>query len=209
MTQAPFIGISRHRIGMDGNGVTTLAAFHGCPLRCRYCLNPHSLENEERCQLLSPEELYQRLAIDNLYFIATGGGVCFGGGEPLLRVEFIKEFRQLCGRDWKLTVETSLNVPPQNVEKATTVIDDFIIDIKDTNPAIYHAYTGCDNAQVMDNLSRLIHHKGESHITVRIPLIPNYNTAADCDRSEAIVRQMGITQIDRFDYVVREKLENE
>ncbi len=203
MTKAPFIGISRHRIGIDGSGVTTLAAFHGCPLRCRYCLNPQSLENEERCQLLTPEELYQRLAIDNLYFIATGGGVCFGGGEPLLRVDFIKEFRQLCGRDWKLTIETSLNVPPQNVEEAATVIDDFIVDIKDTNPTIYRTYTGRDNAQVMDNLGRLIRHKSESHITVRIPLIPNHNTAADCDRSEQLIRQMGITKIDRFNYVVR------
>lgn len=203
MTKAPFIGISRHRIGIDGNGVTTLAAFHGCPLRCRYCLNPQSLENEERCQLLSPEELYQRLAIDNIYFIATGGGVCFGGGEPLLRVDFIKEFRQLCGRDWKLTAETSLNVPTQNVEEAATIIDDFIVDIKDTNPTIYQAYTGRDNAQALANLARLIERVDQSHIIVRIPLIPNHNTAADCDRSEAIVRQMGITQIDRFDYVVR------
>lgn len=203
MTKAPFIGISRHRIGIDGNGVTTLAAFHGCPLRCRYCLNPHSLENEERCQLLTPEELYQRLAIDNLYFIATGGGVCFGGGEPLLRVEFIKEFRQLCGRDWKLTAETSLNVPPQNVEEAATVIDDFIVDIKDTNPATYRAYTGRDNAQAMANLEHMVKCVGESHIVVRIPLIPNHNTAADCDRSEAIIRQIGITKIDRFNYVVR------
>lgn len=203
MTKAPFIGISRHRIGIDGNGVTTLAAFHGCPLRCRYCLNPHSLENEERCQLLSPEELYQRLAIDNLYFIATGGGVCFGGGEPLLRVEFIKEFRQLCGRDWKLTIETSLNVPAQHVEAIATVADDFIVDIKDTNPTIYRTYTGRDNAPAIANLEHLIKRVGESHIVVRIPLIPNHNTAADCDRSEAIVRQMGITQIDRFNYVVR------
>ena len=35
---APFIGIMRHRIGIDGDGVTTLAAFHGCPLHCHYCL---------------------------------------------------------------------------------------------------------------------------------------------------------------------------
>ena len=209
MAQAPFIGISRHRIGIDGSGVTTLAAFHGCPLRCHYCLNPQSLENEERCQLLTPEELYQRLAIDNIYFIATGGGVCFGGGEPLLRVEFIKEFRQLCGRDWKLTAETSLNVPPQNVEEAATIIDDFIVDIKDTNPTIYRTYTGRDNAQALANLEHLIERMGQSHIIVRIPLIPNHNTAADCGRSEQLIRQMGITKIDRFDYVVREKLENE
>lgn len=29
----PVIGISRHRIGIDGSGVTTLVAFHGCELR--------------------------------------------------------------------------------------------------------------------------------------------------------------------------------
>ena len=32
------IGISRHRLGTDGKGVTTLVALHGCPLRCKYCL---------------------------------------------------------------------------------------------------------------------------------------------------------------------------
>ena len=36
----PIIGISRHRLGVDGNGVTTLVAFHGCNLQCKYCLNP-------------------------------------------------------------------------------------------------------------------------------------------------------------------------
>ena len=34
------IGISRHRIGRDGVGVTTLVGGHGCPLDCEYCLNP-------------------------------------------------------------------------------------------------------------------------------------------------------------------------
>ena len=27
---AAFIGVARHRLGRDGKGVTTLAAFHGC-----------------------------------------------------------------------------------------------------------------------------------------------------------------------------------
>lgn len=203
MTKAPFIGISRHRIGIDGNGVTTLAAFHGCPLRCKYCLNPHSLEHEERCQQLTPEELYQRLAIDNLYFIATHGGVCFGGGEPLLRVGFIKEFRQLCGRDWAITVETSLNVPTPSVEEAAEVVDDFIVDIKDCNPDIYQAYTGRTNELPLANIKRLIAIKGEEHIIVRIPSIPNFNTPADCDSSEVRLREMGLSRFDRFDYIVR------
>lgn len=37
--ERPIFGISRHRMGIDGNGVTTLVAFMGCPLKCRYCLN--------------------------------------------------------------------------------------------------------------------------------------------------------------------------
>ncbi len=27
------IGVARHRLSTDGDGVTTLVAFHGCPLR--------------------------------------------------------------------------------------------------------------------------------------------------------------------------------
>ncbi|MDO4368569.1 MAG: hypothetical protein Q4C26_07745 [Bacteroidales bacterium] len=41
---------------------------------------------------MTPKELLGILMKDNLYFLATGGGVTFGGGEPLLRYEFITEF---------------------------------------------------------------------------------------------------------------------
>ena len=44
MKAVPLIGIARHRLTIDGEGVTTLVAFHGCPLRCKYCLNPTSLQ---------------------------------------------------------------------------------------------------------------------------------------------------------------------
>ena len=40
MKAVPLIGIARHRLTIDGEGVTTLVAFHGCPLRCKYCLSP-------------------------------------------------------------------------------------------------------------------------------------------------------------------------
>ena len=30
--KASILGVSRLRIGTDGNGITTLVAFHGCPL---------------------------------------------------------------------------------------------------------------------------------------------------------------------------------
>ena len=78
------IGLSRHRIGVDGAGVTTLVAFHGCPLRCKYCLNPKALSLNGVWKRYIPEELYNHVKQDDLYFCATGGGVTFGGGEPLI-----------------------------------------------------------------------------------------------------------------------------
>ena len=44
------IGIARHRLQTDGQGVSTLVAFHGCPLHCKYCLNPQSLDRGRFCQ---------------------------------------------------------------------------------------------------------------------------------------------------------------
>ena len=74
------IGIARHRMAVDGEGVTTLVAFHGCPLRCKYCLNPQSITNDTMCMERTVEELIDEVRIDQLYFLATGGGVTFGGG---------------------------------------------------------------------------------------------------------------------------------
>ena len=77
---AAFIGVARHRMGRDGKGVTTLAAFHSCSLHCKYCLNPACLDSKRAFPQYTPQQLYDKISIDNLYFLATGGGVCFGGG---------------------------------------------------------------------------------------------------------------------------------
>ena len=69
------IGVARHRLSTDGDGVTTLVAFHGCPLRCRYCLNPQSLGDGSRLREYSPQSLYDEVRIDELYFLATNGGI--------------------------------------------------------------------------------------------------------------------------------------
>ena len=198
--EAPFIGVNRHRIGVDGEGVTTLAAFHGCPLCCRYCLNPSCLDAEARVRRFTPESLYQELLIDDLYFVATGGGVCFGGGEPLLRPEFIRQFHTLCANRWKITLETSLNVPLKSLQTVTPLINDFIIDIKDANDEIYEAYTGKSNAQVWENLKWLSENYDREHVIIRLPLIPEFNTEEDVERSVKRLQMLEFGKFDRFTY---------
>lgn len=199
--ECPIIGINRHRIATDGEGVTTLVAFHGCTLRCQYCLNPQSIDPDMACRQISPEQLYEETRIDNLYFLATGGGVTFGGGEPALRHAFICRFKEVCDPGWKIFIETSLNVPQAHVEALLPIIDGYIVDIKDTHPTTYHAYTCGHWERVLDNL-RLLASKGlHDRVTLRLPLIPRFNTADDVDESEQLLRQMGFTHFDRFEYI--------
>ena len=200
MEAVPFIGIDRHRLGVDGVGVTTLAAFHGCPLRCKYCLNHRCLEGTDGLPFYTPQQLYERVGIDNLYFIATGGGVCFGGGEPLLRMDFITEFKELCGKSWNLTAETSLQVPREAVHQAALVVGDFIVDIKESNPKVYRDYTGGNCEIAWSNLEYLLSLVGTGHVIVRVPLIPEYNDEIATDRTVARLTDMGVTHIDRFTY---------
>ena len=203
MKTAPLIGISRHRLTTDGEGVTTLVAFHGCPLRCKYCLNPQSLHSEGIWKHYDCMQLYEEVRLDELYFLATHGGITFGGGEPCLQSDFIYEFRQLCGQEWQLSVESSLNVPQENIEKLLPVIDYYIIDkidIKDINNDIYQQYTGKENEKVLNNLHYLIEHGKNEQIIVRTPIIPVYNSESDVDNSIRLLKEMGITQFDRFTY---------
>ena len=151
----PLIGICRHRLTTDGTGVTTLVAFHGCPLRCRYCLNSQCLRPEGVWRQLEVGELLQEVMLDDLYFQATGGGICFGGGEPLLRSEAIAEFCRRCPAEWNIYVETSLNVPLASLQQVIPYVAHYYIDVKDLSPDVYCRYCQQDNAQVVDNLRPL------------------------------------------------------
>ncbi len=201
--RAKVIGVARHRLAPDGDGVMTLVAFHGCPLHCRYCLNPQSLGDGGRFKEYTPESLYREIRIDELYFIATNGGVTFGGGEPCLRPDFIRRFRELCGESWQINLETSLNVPADNIASLLPVVNTLIIDIKDMNSEIYRNYTGQDNSLVLSNLRLIADNGRQNDCIVRIPLIPEFNTDADRDASRATLEQLGFTRFDLFTYQIR------
>lgn len=200
MKTAALIGISRHRLTTDGEGVTTLVAFHGCPLRCKYCLNPQSFAQEGVWKQYDCEQLYEEVKIDELYFLATHGGVTFGGGEPALQSNFISEFRRLCGTGWKITIETSLNVPQEDIERLLPVVDRYIVDIKDMNNDRYETYTGKSNTRVIENLRWLVAQGKAEQIIVRVPHIPSYNTETDIENSIHQLKEVGLSDFDRFTY---------
>ena len=157
-------------------------------------------------RLVSPEEMYDLLKADDLYFRATGGGVTFGGGESLLHAAFISAFRRVCekrGGGWKIWAETSLAVDEKAVKTAAGCVDGFIVDIKTLDDKIYRAYTGGDMKTAYSNLLLLKELAGPERIRVRIPLIPGYNTPQDQKRTREKLASQGFECFDLFDYVIR------
>jgi pyruvate formate lyase activating enzyme len=83
------------------------------------------------------------------------------------------------------------------------VLDEFIVDIKDTDPMIYQSYTGRTNDSVLSNLARLIAVVGTDRITVRVPKIPHFNTDENRENSRRLLSEMGIVHFNFFDYIIR------
>ena len=200
---APLYGIDRLRFNIDGDGVRTLVCFRGCPLNCRYCLNSGSNTITNDCKMVSVDELMEELSVDSLYFQATNGGITFGGGEPLLYAEFINEFINEAKSNWNYWIETSLNVPYENIELIKDSIDRFVIDIKSIDNSIYRSYTDMDNYTVLNNLKRLIDDAGPDKIIVRVPYIEGYTSKSDQQESADYIKKLGIKKIDMFDYKVK------
>lgn len=202
--KAPIIGINRHRLTTDGDGVTTLVAFHGCPLHCKYCLNPQCLSPDGVLRTITPSELYSEVEIDDLYFMATGGGICFGGGEPLLHSKFIVEFAKIMNPEWNIVLETSLNVPLKQLEMVAPLVKEFVVDVKDMDEQTYKAYTTQGNALVTNNLKWLAENGYAAKTLIRLPLIPYYNTEAAQEESRKQIKNMGFHRFDKFEYIVKQ-----
>lgn len=206
---APIFAISRLRMATDGCGITTLVTFMGCPLQCKYCLNRKCHEPiyetdgktlRRGIMMLTPQELYDMVKIDNIYFQSTGGGICFGGGEPTLYEDFIIEFKKLCGDKWKITLETSLHCSYGTIRILSSVVDHWIVDIKSMNSFIYQEYTGVMSG-VLQHLHSIRELVPQDKVTIKIPRIPDYNDDENLDNDiEEIKQRFGFTKFSKTEY---------
>lgn len=201
---APVLGINRHRIGSDGEGVTTLVAFYGCPLDCKFCLNSEC--HNAASNMMSPHQLYDAVKKDDIYFRATGGGITFGGGEPLLYPRFINEFAKMCKGKWTINIETSLNIPLDNLRICVDDISCFIIDLKCFTDSKYILYTGISNHAVLKNIEWLTDKISSDRITVRVPTIPGFTDDNDTAQALRYLDVLGIKNIDQFTYILPDNI---
>lgn len=198
--------ISRLRTFSDGDGVSTLIGSRGCTLRCAYCINPGTWNTEDK-NPMSINELYETVKRDNIYFLATNGGIVFGGGEPLIHSKFIKEFiKKYQNTNWKFRLETCLNIPRKNIDDIIDYIDFYIIDIKDLDKKRYETYTNGNYDLFYSNLKYLLEKVGPDKIHVRVPKINQLHQSNEAKLNYEKLKSMGFKNIEIFSYVMPEDI---
>lgn len=155
-----------------------------------------------RYHVYSVKELLEKLLLDYCYYVGTGGGVTFGGGESLLYKDSILEFKEQAPKGMNVNVETSLNLKIE--DEVFEKLDEFIIDIKTLDPEIYEEYTGLHNNQVLCNLDRIEELGLQEKCLIRIPIIPEFTTREDAQHDAAILITKGFEKIEIFEYVIRD-----
>ena len=120
---------------LDGPGIRTVVFMQGCRLRCKYCHNPDTWRIEApTAQQCTSDDLMKIIVRGVPYFQASGGGVTFSGGEPLLQHEFVQEVFNRCQQKGIHTaVDTSLYVPEDVLREAIPFINLVLADIKQFN----------------------------------------------------------------------------
>ena len=193
-------GISRCKIGTDGHGVTDLVSLAGCPLSCKWCLNKSVLADSPVHEV-GVERILASVMREACYFVATGGGVAFGGGEPLLQWEGIREFAEI-KPDWmRTTIETALQGPKEAIDELIPSVDLWMVDIKTLNPKLYAEYAGGSAETALSNLRQLI--PVSDKVRVRIPVMPGLKEEREAQDEARRVREMGFSDVEVFEYVVR------
>ena len=125
----------------------------------------------------SVDELLIEIEKD-LPFYRHDGGVTLSGGEPLSQgPEMVSLLKELKRKNIGLSVETSLHVSWENVERCLGLVSTFLVDLKHTDHEKFKAYTQGDAGLIMKNIKKLAEQK--VNIIIRVPVIPDFNHSKD------------------------------
>ena len=121
----------------------------------------------------SPKELFDEIKKDKVFFLKSGGGVTFSGGEPLAQPDFLYEVAKLCHNSGiHVMLESCGYGEFEKFEKALEYVDAMYFDVKHIDPIKHKQITGYSNELILENLHKIAA-KG-IHVIVRTPVIPGY-----------------------------------
>jgi len=118
-------------------------------------------------------ELVEIVKRDLLLYDASGGGVTFSGGEPLLQHDFLAQALREC-KEWGIhtALDTSGYAAWEILAGLSRWVDLFLYDLKLVDDEEHRKYAGVSNELIKDNLRMLVEMGRGQDVVVRFPVIP-------------------------------------
>jgi pyruvate formate lyase activating enzyme len=186
---------------VDGPGIRFVTFFQGCRMKCLYCHNRDTW-NQEGGELYTVEEIISRLKPLKNFYKPSNGGFTATGGEPLLQSEFITELFKAVKKEGLTTcIDTAGNVEiTKSVEEAVNLADYVLFDIKATEAKKHFNLTNC-RMEVTRQFADLLR-KSNAEIWLRYVLLPGYtDSEQDLQRlTETVNSFKNATRIDILPY---------
>ncbi len=223
----PLVFDLTHGSWVDGPGLRSVVFLKGCPLRCAWChnpegqrLEPETLLSPEKClhcgrcaegcfsgarrpvgRWIAPDRLASLLSRNRVFFEATGGGVTFSGGEPLLFLDYVgAAARALARQGIAVAIETAgLFDLSRYREVLEDCVDLVLFDLKLLDDEAHRRWTGVGNATILRNLEALA--ADETRLVLRVPLVPEITATEEnlCGIAR-FARRLGIDRVQLLPY---------
>ncbi|MFM8320618.1 MAG: glycyl-radical enzyme activating protein [Chloroflexota bacterium] len=147
------------------------------------------------------EEVLEAVLSDRSFYIESGGGVTFTGGEPLAQPRFLLALLQAArAAGLHSVLDTCGEAPWPILQAVLPLVDLFLYDLKLVDPQRHRQATGRANTRILENLARLS--AAGAAIRLRLPLAPGIND--DPDNLHAAARLAaslpGVLQVDLLPY---------
>jgi pyruvate formate lyase activating enzyme len=150
---------------------------------------------------VTPGEVLEELLQDLPFYLESGGGVTFSGGEPLYQPDFLEDILKLSKENGLHTaLDTCGSCGWEDLERQLPYLDMVLYDLKLLDDGLHKDFTGASNRKVLENYQRLTRSKVE--LRIRRPVIPGVNDSrAEIQAlTDFIQNTNGVKRIDLLPY---------
>jgi len=150
-------------------------------------------------KMMSVEEVVAEVEKDIPFYVNSGGGVTFSGGEPLRQCEFVEDLCKQCRSKGIYTaLDTTGFCDWEKMERVLRYVDLVLYDIKHLDPAKHKDWTGVDNQMILENAAKVVK---RVRTWLRVPLIPGFNDSKrHVRRIVELGKRLGVEKVSLLPY---------
>ena len=150
---------------------------------------------------LTIDAVMTQLKKDYIFYLESGGGVTFSGGEPFLHPEYLRLLNEKCHQlGINTAVESCAYFDFAACQDIIANIDQLFFDLKIMDSARHKQYTGVTNERILANIEAAS--KINDNIIVRVPVITGVNDSDENMSALAkfLLAKTSITRVELLPY---------